>query len=536
MRLMYGITAALIVSAISLPSRAELLLDQVPADTLGFFAWQGSSGPGFQGSNFQQLISTTNMWQRLTQMKNGAKPSDIAAAQMFFAAPSVMYLQKLDSQQDKNQAVIISKIGPMAQMLATQINAEAKPNIHARQEGDLLILEMGEGTHHSVSGGNILSQEKFKTAAAQVNAQSAAIAYVDCEKMLRQFDAIITAKNNPNERRGWAMMSDVMGLEGFRQLIWTGNFAGKEWETQTFVAMSSPRAGLPAFLDNKPMTQEAQKCIPAQAAWAGEFRFDATRFIGDIRDGVSRVEPTMAQQMDAGLDMGKQMMGFDVERDLAASLGDEWFYFNTATDTPLGQNAVLINVLRDGDAAAKSLHGLSKFVSMQMAQRSTAGKNFETRVVDGLELNVLSIPNYSPTWAIEEGRLLFALNPDAVVAAHKQLAAATADTKNTMRPLEFSRNMKRGPLTSFSFYDLAVLAPQAYANMKAELAKKSPENVDALPPLEQITPYLTAANSACWQDEAGWHAQGKEAFPFSALLIEGVATQMKAEPTTQPAK
>lgn len=534
MRISRKYVAALLISVVGMQAKAELLLDQVPASALGFAAWQGSTGPGYEGSHFQQLMTGTNLWQRMMQMNSGQKANDVAAAQMFFSAPSVMYIQKLDSDQSKNQVVIISKVGPMAQSLVTAINADKKPNVSARQQGDLLIIEAGEGTSHSLSGGTILEQPAFKSAAAQVGSQPAAMVYMDCDKMLRAIDTIVTTSRNANDRRGWAMVSDVLGMEGFKQFVWSGSFAAdKGWETQTFVAMGANRAGLPAFLDNKPLSPGAMDIIPSQAAWSGVVRFDAARFITDIREGVSRVEPNAAQQMDAGLDMGKQMMGFDIERDLAASLGDEWVYFNTATDSLPRQNMVIINTLRNPESAVKALRAASNFIGAQMSRRGGAGpKGFETRVVDGLEVNIMTMPTASPTWAIEENRLLFALSPEAIAAARKQMANSD---KSANPSAAFIKNVRKGPVTSFGYFDLPRLAPLAYANVKEEVTKKVPTvDPNAFPPLEQIMPALTPANSAAWQDEAGWHSIGREPFPFSVMIMNGTLMRFQQEATTRP--
>ncbi|MEI8194750.1 MAG: hypothetical protein WCI73_02455, partial [Phycisphaerae bacterium] len=244
------------------------------------------------------------------------------------------------------------------------------------------------------------------------------------------------------------------------------------------------------------------------------------------------------------LQQGSMAVGFDIEKDLINSLGDEWIVYGTADviETAAGgtgaageksiRGVTLVSKLHDPAGAAKALENLESFINGMIAVRLPMAEaqkyQLKAAIVNGITLHSITLPKLTPTWAIKDGYLVVALSPEGVQSG---LAATTQKAPaRTAEPgyADLAKQLKAPAASSFSYVDLTKTAPSAYevltqlqalAVAKAAEAGEGEIKVPTLPPFANIKPFLGPTLKVFWSDEAGFHFKGTEPFPGSTGLL-----------------
>ena len=292
-----------------------------------------------------------------------------------------------------------------------------------------------------------------------------------------------------------------------------------------------PAGLLASMLENKPVSEATLKAIPKNSTIAGATHLDIAGFVAALRSGVAEFDADMAKQADEVIDQANKTVGLDIQKDLLASLGDEWAYY---VDPSVAGNGVIgttvINRLKDPAKAEESLSKLETFVNHFAAEQIKNDKEkvtfaFRHEKIGNATVHFLGLPAVSPAWAVQNGNLYIALYPEVVAAAASHVAEMGDSIAENPAFMELAKKLGEHPVASFQFVDVPRLAPNTYptwmvishfAGIGDILGVPAP--VMILPPLGKLMPYLSANGQIAWSDAVGVHVHAISSFPGSELL------------------
>jgi len=290
------------------------------------------------------------------------------------------------------------------------------------------------------------------------------------------------------------------------------------------------RAGLLAFFNSPPVSDDTLKLIPASATVASAGICDLGGGYRAIRKMVAQfAPPPVNQQIDGAIAMANLAVGVNLETDLMDSFGPEWaMYIDPATMGNGILGATVINRPRNAAALEKSLGQLETFVNGLIKQnvhepQLTLGARQE--VVEGATLHFWALPVVSPVWTIKDGVWCAGLYPQTVVAATK----GTGGRSLLDNPVyQEARRRLNAPdkVASVAFFDLPKLTPDGYQGLLLLsrtylglgdlVGLQSPAM--AFPPLNKLVAETTAMCSVSWTDDAGFHMKSIEPYPGSSAI------------------
>jgi len=549
---------ALIVST----AGAQPLADRIPADAIVYVGWKGADalGPAYDASHLKAVIDASNLCELcdtfLPQLgkrigRENAQGAALinmvlAVAKPMWNHPTAIYftLDLNNPGMPMPHLAIICQSGPDAPALLDQLTklcamAPRGPfPIRSHQKGDIVAVTIGSVTPAMETavigaGDNRLdANATFQAALAQVNKDPVFTVFVNGALLAKTIDQAIAMQDNPQLADKWPQVRAALGLDGLKGLILACGFDGKDWTQQAFIAASAPRQGLLALLNPQAINNQTLKSIPRSATWMGVSHLDLAALMDIARQTIVGIEPNAGPQIDALLQQINAMLGFDLQKDLFASLGSEWAFY---VDPNVGGTGLLgmaaFNRLADPAKAQATLDKLEIALNAGIAAAIHDPKitlAFQQKQVGDLTLHYLAAPALTPTWTIANGTLWLSLYPQVTLSA-AQLAAANGPS--ILDNPDFQTLRKRlgidkiADVSSISFVDLPRTAPNAYASWlllsrlvgAADIfGVRSPLMV--IPPLNKLLAELGPAGSATWTDATGWHLKSISSFPGSELL------------------
>lgn len=549
--------ATLVVAMASAVAMGQPLSERVPGDAVVYVGWQGSGAmpAAYANSHLKAVLEASTLPEvfseylpRLTQRIAREQPMAAGPMQVVTAIgarlwryPTAYYVADLgwaNAAGPRPRAGLICQAGAEADALLGEIQplldvaAGAPFPIRAAKVGDLVVVSVGyEQAAQAVAGegaASLKANAKFQQAVAQVQADAVIAVYVDGEAALELVNqgAQLAGEEAGNQ---WAKARDALGLAGFKQLIFTGGFDGKEWSTRGFIAAPAPRTGLLTILEGKPLSEAMLKSIPQSATWVVAGQCDLAKVIDTARGVVGGIEPQAGNMLDRGLAQANRALGFDLKRDLLEGFGSEWTMYSDRGAAGSGLiGVVVMNRLDQPAEVERTLTKLEGWVNQKLAAEMRGEEmklGFTQAKLGQLDVHTFSVPMVAPSWTIVDGKFYLGLYPQVTVAA----AENSAKGKSLLDNPEFAALRKRlggEKAGSFVFVDLPKTAPDAYSMLLplsqlllgvSDMFGVQPPRL-ILPPLNRLQEHLAPAAAFSWADEAGWHLRGLSPFPGSGML------------------
>ncbi|HEX2973125.1 MAG TPA: hypothetical protein VHP11_12385 [Tepidisphaeraceae bacterium] len=545
-----------------LASWAQPLSDRVPEDAMLYIGWQGSQAmpPAYQASHLKGLLDSSNIPQffegfvpQVMDRIIRADPQTASVMQVLRSVggplwrhPSAFFFAGADftSGDPRPKLGLLCQAGSEAdallgqlQHLATLASQDSELPIKAFKQGDLVGFVIGYEQEALAMAGKASSGQakplsgnlKFQVAQQQAGKNALAIVYLDGAAALSLVDGELRDTTDPEFYAAWTKARDALGLAGFREILFSAGFDGKEWCTQGFIGLPAPRNGLAAMFGDNPLSPETLKLIPQTSEWAGAGQVNLAGFLDGLRAFAVSLEPNAGAEFDRGLAQINQNLKIDLRQDLLGALGTEWAFYSERAGSGSGlAGLTLINRLVKPAEAERSLSALENVANLAMAsmpERNKVQISFAQEKVGSLTVHTLSLPLVAPSWTIKDGVLYAGLYPQVVVAS----AEARKD-KSILDNAAFQSLQKRmgtAKLSSFSFTDLPQTAADGYQTLlsmsqlglgMAKLAGMNPPAM-VFPPLNQLAEHLTPAATFGWTDEAGYHLKSFTPFPGSQTLV-----------------
>lgn len=558
----YSMRWVVLLLAVALPAvaRAQTLAERLPGDAILYVGWSGvqKPGAGYAGSNLEAVVAASNL-QKFTDeflpqvLERIAKEDKQAAdavnairnlALPMWRHPSAFAFGGVDFANANGptpRLVLLCDAGPDAAAFkarATELIKQAGElpfAVHVVEQGDLVGLIAGYDAEDAMpkaaaDAKSLANNPAFAKALAQVKKEAIVTAYVDVSGMLNLSNQVASMGGGEAEKN-WIKARELLGLNGVKQAIFSSGFDGKEWITQAFVDAPAPRKGLiGSLLDAPPISQEILGTVPKNATIAGGAHFDLAALVSAARSAVAAFQPDAAEQFDGIVAQANQAIGLDLQKDLFASLGDEWVYYTDPAITGNGaMGTVLVNRLRDSVKAEESLKKVEKFINGFAAQqlKDSGGVTiaFREGKIGDQKVHYLGLPLISPAWAIADGNLYVALYPEVAAAGAGVLANHESAILENQDFMGLYHRLGEHQASSFQFLDLPRLAPGTYQPwlMLSHLSGVGdlfgvPAPLGILPPLNKLMPNLSPAGQMGWSDPDGYHFTSLAPFPGAEMF------------------
>jgi prepilin-type processing-associated H-X9-DG protein len=555
----------LIAASLTFPAFAQPLADRLPADTLLYIGWRGadSLGPGFAGSHLKAILDASDfsqlineflpaVFQRIAQEDRDAAevlPIMATIGRPMWKHPSALYFGGLDMQGPEpfpRLAMLCDAGADAPQLLQTLKDLVAKaqqgggPPIAVKEANGLVMVTLGNvpASLGQPAGASSLTAEKgFKDAMAQVGKDPSIAFYVNFESIIALADQCVAQQGPPEAKQMWPKIRDNLGLGGLKRILYTGGFDGKDWMDTAFVAAPAPRTGLMKLGEAAPLPADALKVAPKTSTYAAAGRFNLGGLVAAIREGIGQFDPQAQAQVDQVFAQVSQALGFDVQKDFLAALGDQWVVYTDPNTGGYGLvGTVLVNKLADPAKFEQSASRLEQFLNQLIASQMQQEKekvtiSFQTRTVGGVALHYLAVPLVTPTWAVKDGNLYFALYPQSVIGAAEFAASGKPSVLQNELFISLRKRLGVDNAAGIAFYDLPRMAPTTYGEWVALsrlvgfgdlFGVKSP--LLLMPPMDKLMAELDAAGAVSWTDDAGFHLKSVSPFPGSTALAADPVT------------
>jgi prepilin-type processing-associated H-X9-DG protein len=551
---------------------AQPVADRVPANSIIYIGWEGSAhlGPAYPQSNLKAMLDDSNIPELINTFlpalmdKAGqmnpqageighivasiAKPSWEHPTAFFFAG-----VQMPQGGQPTPQLGVIWEPGADADSLAKQLEqlvgqVPAPFPIKVVKKKDVVALMVGypdaEAALTDAETKSLAGDAAFKTTLSRLSVKEpVSAAYIDYQKILGMLDDMIRMSGNAEGAQIWPKVRDQLGLTGLKRIAIASGFDGKDWGTQAFVEAPEPRSGLLKLAGAKPLGQEILVAIPKTATMAGAGRFNVAGLFDLIHKTVESVDANSIKEFDQVLEKLDTDSGVDIQKELLASLGDEWAYYADPTIGGPGlASLTIVNHLKDADKFEQSLSRIEDYAAKQASDQAAGPMpvtiSFHTTKVDGMTIHYLGIPFVAPSWVVHDGNVYVALFPQVAVAAARHVSSKGPSILENPGFMQVRTRLGHNQPSSLSFMDLPKTAPQAYGSwlVVARLigfsdmfGVTSPPLI--LPELPKLQAHLSPAGGISWADAEGFHARMIEPFPGSTMIAsDPMISAIYAEP------
>lgn len=566
--------ALLFVLTLALPTTAQTLIDQVPAEAVMYVGWQGSSdmGPAYEGSNLQGLLKEFGLLDAVPEVmdlidqlgeegklqEDEAQMAAMAAALLSsaWADGGAMYVLPPEAQGPPIPGLCImwNKGDNDAQLrdamnMIVAILGEQMPT-YTGEMGQTLYLSVG----FNPAGKEVTSlatSARFKTAAKNVQGDGAFMLYMDAKQWIGQLDQFAEMMRQQAENGGpenpfgtqWPKVKDATGLGGVDSIALSAGLKDKNWHTQMFLGAPAPRRGVLSLLENEAIEPASLMHIPKTATYVQMFSMQPSRVLDVTMDVAAKLDPQAVTEIQEALKEGSEEVGFDLEMKLIRGMGPIWSVY---VDPMIAGNGfasiVIVNELQDPASVNEAMVKLSGKANEFFEKEDDEVKiRFITQKIEGVAVTHLGFPFISPAWAIKDGRLYVSFYPQALEMAMEQSgknedsilaneAFQTAFKRFVGGPADLPLkgtlfdNLK--PMTGLSFANLPESASEGYGMtmMLMQIATGMSEMLTGeassmrMPPLGKLMPYVEVAGGMTRVDADGLHIHLVEPFPGATLL------------------
>jgi tetratricopeptide (TPR) repeat protein len=292
-----------------------------------------------------------------------------------------------------------------------------------------------------------------------------------------------------------------------------------------FIDCPGEKTGLLGAIAPRPLSGETFEGVPADTVFFFGLAFDPGLLLKEIESIVKKTIPEHHAQLRRDLDAFRGETGFDLEKEILASLGDEITFFASIPKTG-GMTMIPDMILRVTLGDEEAFDGLrEKLLAMARGRLEVVETEFKERVLHHVTLPQRGIP-LAPTFAVDEGRLLVAGTPLAMKRYLKWLDAEGPGLTSTPG---FGEAMIGVPdsASMIEYVDLRRITGFGYENGAPFLASVLPQSglpLDAgmLPLSETITDHMSSAVGYVAIDEQGVMISARCPFGASVLLSLGV--------------
>ena len=543
------------------------LADQVPGDAVAYIGWAGADalGPAYQASDLSAFLDHSNLpalardyvpqfWEQLSgHPKAGAGGAGLVvddpamlwlqkSLPLLWRHPVAIYVSNVSSLPDgtpDGDVALLCDAGPDAAELQADLQELVKGNdhLHVVLRGTLVALGVNDSVKQPAASA-LASSPGFVAAMKSLQASPAIAVYVDGKTLMQKVNE--SADKDPRAAEIWPKIRDALGITDLKTYAATAGFDGGSWMTASVMEAPSPRKGLLAVIEPRPLDPALLARIPASAGSVSTFNFDVAMLYDTIGNAMAATKQTDTYFHQA-TGVATLALGRPFHSQILGPLGPQWVLYSDAAS----HSVVMLNHPSDADTVSDSLvsatFGIVNIANSQIPGAATRPVvNAEQKTVKGIDLTSAVTKFASPTFAVKDKILYLGLSPDSVVNSATLPGAARA--KDLLHTPNFVAAVKRlgvPNFASFDYCDIPDTAPAAY-NSFGEAGRQMRQvmamlGVDVpkveLPPLDQLKTHLSPALAVSWADANGVYSKSISPFPGSTFLLGDPQQSMVAMTT-----
>lgn len=407
-----------------------------------------------------------------------------------------------------------------------------------------------EGKHLVVAGGinavqstidvasgkspNITKNELYREYSQQDDFESSMLCWFDVSVLTRQFGPMQLPLPFPGEP---VTINDVLkklGLDTAESVIHQSGFKGRSLWSETTINAPGPKRGLMAFTDQKPITLDDLPPLPPNCHGFYATGFEWSQSYGNVLNLLKEVATLVGseQLLDAMIGQTSEIVGFNLERDLFATLGDMTCVYADPNQGFLGWGGAIAIKVKD----AKKLRETAGKILQLVAQEASGEFEFRSVPRYGREIIAMEFSGvpFGPAFVIDDDWLVIGLQSQTVEAFLLRLDGKLPTWSPSQMhqqalaelPKKYSSIMVSDPRESVR--TIVGLAPTILAfvqmgfNQQARFtggeAMQFPINATDIPPAELIARPLFPNVSVSTVDDQGIHCTSRSSMPAIPLV------------------
>ena len=537
----------MLLAFVSIARAGGPLDTRVPADALVYVGWQGADdlARDYEQSNLKGILDNSKVRDYLVEnwpiwlgkaRENDAEVADridqaMVGLNLLWRHTTALYVGPMgfaDPKKPTFKAAIVCEAGVDAAALedwAKKLIAKYPPPPEAKlavfRMQTLVVLTVGEAKPEEFAGANggLAAAPAYKAATASLMKDRPVAFYLDAQKIIATIqDGVQKSPDAPAElKTKLPLIIKAVGLNGLSQIAYGGAMDGKEWREQAFVGAKAPRTGILALLDAQPISDNALKLVPKDAAAFNAGRADLSKIMPIVRDVMKQAFPENMKDFDDAIAKANKFVGVDLEKDLINTFGDEWVSYRGPLSETNSHPFVLVQKLKDGPTLSKSIDALTaKFNAM-------AGGRMQIETLDAgtMEVTGIRLPQQTVAWTIRDG-YLYVSTLEGITAAVEQVEKKGESILANPQYVKIRESFPANKWVSITYADPAKLYPELYRTMMGLLPLAAMAGVNLpeglLPNPKRVAQFMPPGGSVSWVEADGLHMIAHSAFPGAAIL------------------
>ena len=408
----------------------------------------------------------------------------------------------------------------MALLQKTQAKVPPPPeaNLTVSQDGSVVIITLGVSTAEDfkVHADALKSADLYKKAHSHVSPTAAVTFFADPPALISMMDMAIAAQRNvpPEARQKYEAVMKALGIRNLGQVIFGAGFDKKGWMEDGFVGITGPRTGLLALSDNGTLDESALESVPNEAYAFQAARFDLGKLLATARSIAGDVDPAALFSLNNAIEAAGHQLGFDLEKDFLAALGDQWVTYRVASPDGVGLLQSFVMKVKD----AKALDASLKALSAQVGNMSQGKVSVDETDVEGIHVTEFHITMVTVAWTLR-GDYLYVSSTAGIPTAVNQVEKKQPSILTNQTYLATRAQLPKVQPDSLDYSDPSKIYPEEYRAiatvlpLAGALGVNIPVNV--LPNPVKAAPFLTPGAAETWNTEDGMHFKSIGSIPGS---------------------
>ena len=303
-------------------------------------------------------------------------------------------------------------------------------------------------------------------------ARPGALAYLNTAAVIKTAEPLfpLIGAEAPPPLRDIGKLLDATGLRHLRHVAVSSGLGEEAAVTKVSIGHDGKAEGLLALAGGKPLTADDFAKLPATAEFAGVGRFDPKHAFEIAMSIVERIDPNARAAAEQQLGQAQEQLGFSVEKELLAGLGDTWSIYNNCEEGGLLFTGLCLSVsVRDQAKLEKVMDQVLRLIEKE-ARGGGGEKLFAVRKTSAGErtiqyLQVAGPSPVAPAWCFDGHSLVVALSPQ-MVRVH---LTRPADQKTLASLPLIQARLASGDVTSLTYQNtqLGLQAIYSYAQFLA---------------------------------------------------------------------
>ena len=295
--------------------------------------------------------------------------------------------------------------------------------------------------------------------------RTTALVYVNAETIIARAEPVLKQfAQLPPPLDDISKLLDLSGLRSLKHVAVGAGLGETTAVSKVLIRHDGKPQGFLNFGEAKPLSAADFKLIPRNADLAFVGRFDTSRLHTALFDLVEKINPEAKTKVEAEIGRIEEQLGFSIQKDLLAGLGDTWTLYNSSEEGGLLGTGLCASVgVRDRAKVEKVIDSALRVLEEELQRDDKSAFSIRKTEVGGKTIQYIQVTGeifpVSPAWCFVDDRLVIAMSPQMVRAS----ISRPADEGSLADVPEVAEHLKTGDVTSLSYSETTLLLRFAYS-------------------------------------------------------------------------